>query len=185
MGGPVFRLVSITDRNNNVTTLSYSAGNLTAITDTFGRTLTLTYNANNHLSSVTDPLGRVTVFSYDASGAQLVRITDPLGKTTNYSYNGLHQVTSMIDRDGRTFTNGYQNNLPFSETDGAGTQVYSLTNPSNWATDPNQLNQNYLRVYVPSTTSRTDGRGNVWQYNYDSNGFPLTITAPDGAATTY
>ncbi len=182
----VFRLTLITDRNNNVTALSYPNGkDLKTVTDTFGRTLTLTYDANDHLSSVTDPLGRVTAFSYDPTGVQLASITDPLGKTTRYTYNALHQITSKTDRDGRTFTIGYQDNLPVSETDGSGGNVYSLTNTSNWATDPNQLDQNYLRVYIPSTTSRLDGRGNAWQYSYDGNGFPLTITAPDGAVTTY
>ena len=42
-----------------------------------------------------------------------------------------------------------------------------------------------MRVYIPSTTSETDGRGNVWTYAYDSNAHPLTVTAPDGAVTTY
>ena len=42
-----------------------------------------------------------------------------------------------------------------------------------------------MRVYIPSTTTRTDGRGNNWIYTYDSNGHPLTVTAPDGATKTY
>ena len=41
---PVYRLLSITDRNNNTTSLTYIAGDLTKITDTYGRFLTLTYN---------------------------------------------------------------------------------------------------------------------------------------------
>ena len=68
-GNPLYRLISITDRNNNVTTLTYAAGNLVSITDTYGRSLTLTYNGNNHLASVTDPLGRVTTFTYDGRTA--------------------------------------------------------------------------------------------------------------------
>lgn len=182
----VFRLTRITDRNNNVTTLSYPNGkDLKTVTDTFGRTLTFAYNDNDHLASVTDPLGQVTTFSYDSTGSLLMAIKDPLDHTTNYTYNSLHQITAKTDRDGRLFTIAYQFNLPFSEKDANGTAVYALSNTSNWATDPNQLDQNYLRVYIPSTTSETDGRGNVWKYNYDSNGFPLTISAPDGATTTY
>ena len=182
---PIYRLTSIADRNNNITTLTYSGGNLTAVTDTFGRTLTLTYNGSDHLTSVTDPMGRVTSFGYDASGTLLTTITDALGKTTTYTYNALSQITSKTDRDGRLFNISYQFNLPYSELDANSTPVYALSNTSNWATDPNQLNQNALRVYIPSTTSETDGRGNIWQYKYDSNGFPLTVTAPDGATTTY
>jgi RHS repeat-associated protein len=185
VSGPVYRLTKMTDRNNNVTTLTYTSGNLTSITDTYGRTLTLAYDARNHVSSVTDPDNRVTNFTYNAGGYLLTGITDPIGAMITYTYNYLFQITSKIDRDGRIFTLGYQNGLPFSETDGNGGKLYSLTNPLNWATDPNQLAMNLMRVYSPSTTSQTDGRGNVWKYAYDSHGYPLTVTAPDGATTTY
>ena len=161
--GPVLRLTSITDRNNNVTTLTYTGGNLTSITDTYDRSLTLTYNTRNLLASVTDPLGRVTTFTYNSGGYLLAAITDPLGKTTSYTYNYLYQVTSKIDRDGRQFTFAYQNGLPFSESDGNGAKTWSLTNTSNWATDPTQLAMYFKRFYIPSTTSLTDGRGNVWR----------------------
>lgn len=183
--GPVARLNTITDRNNNMTTLTYTSGNLTLITDTYGRSIQLDYNSNHHLTTVIDPLGAATTFSYNAAGNLLMSITDPLGKTTSYTYNALNQITSKTDRDGRVFTILYAHNLPYSELDSAGHTVYALTNPSNWAIDPVQLYRNYMRVYIPSTTSRTDGRGNVWQYSYDSNAHPLTVVAPDGATTTY
>ena len=185
VGGPVWRLTKITDRNNNVATLTYTAGNLASITDTYNRSLTFTYNARNLISTVTDPDNRVTKFTYNAGGYLLTGITDPTGATTSYSYNYLYQITSKIDRDNRQFTVGYQNGLPYSESDGNGSKLYSLTNTSNWATDPTQLAMNLMRVYTPSTTSQTDGRGNVWKYSYDSHGYPLTVTAPDGATTTY
>jgi YD repeat-containing protein len=41
--------------NSNTTTLTYSAGNLTQVTDTYGRALTFTCNASGHLTSVKDP----------------------------------------------------------------------------------------------------------------------------------
>ena len=183
--GPVLRLTTITDRNNDITTLTYTGGNLTSITDTYNRSLTLAYDSKNHVASVTDPNNHVTKFTYNSLGYLLTSIADPNGFTTTYIYNYLYQITSKVDRDGRTFTLRYQNGLPYSETDGNGGKMYSLTNPLNWATDPNQLAMNLMRVYLPSTTSQTDGRGNVWQYQYDSHGYPTTITAPDGAATTY
>jgi RHS repeat-associated protein len=92
---------------------------------------------------------------------------------------------TKTDRDGRLFTYGYQHHLPSSEMDSMGNPFYSLTNPVNWAINLFQAYAEYLRVYIPSTTSKTDGRGNVWQYSYDSNAHPLTMVAPDGATTTY
>jgi YD repeat-containing protein len=183
--GPVFRVTSITDRNGNTTLVGYTNGDLTSITDTYGRSFTLGYNGSHHLISVTTPAGDTTTLAYNSTGVLLASIQDPTGHMKRYSYNYLYQMTSKVDRDGRQFTLLYRYNLPYSELDGAGHPLYTLTNTSNWATDPLQLAQNFMRVYIPSTTSKTDGRGNVWQYPYDSNAHPLKVIAPDGATTTY
>ena len=158
-GTPVYQLTRITDRNNNTVTFTYAAGLLSKITDTYGRSLTFTYNANKRLSSVTDPLGRSTTFSYDGSGAQLVRITDPIGRSVQYRYNFLVQMTGKTDKDGRVFAYGYQSNEPVSVTDGANHGLFTMSNPTNWATNDTALAQNMVRQYVPSTTSKADGRG--------------------------
>lgn len=183
--GPVLRLVSIIDRNNNVTTLTYAGGDLTTVSDTYGRTLTFTYNANHHLISETDPLGNTTRFSYSSAGCLLTMINDPHSKTTKFTYNTLYQMTSKVDRDDRLFTMQYRNGLPYAELDGNGGRVFALTNPSNWAIDHTQLAAIMMRVYIPSTTTRIDGRGNNWTYTYARDGHPLTVMTPDGATTTY
>ena len=103
-----FASTSITDRNNNVTTLTYSNGDLTLITDTYGRSLQLAYNGNHHLTSVTDPAGATTTLAYNAAGNLLSSITDPDTKTSTYTYNNLSQIISKTDRDGRLFTILYQ-----------------------------------------------------------------------------
>jgi RHS repeat-associated protein len=184
--GPVYRLQNITDRNNNVTTVSYdSNGNLTQITDTYGRSLTLSYNSQKHLVEITDPLGRTTNLTYDSSGRRVAEITDANGKVTGYSYNTLSQMTEKIDRDGRVYTYSYTQMEPTASTDGMGHNLFSLANPSNWATDNTNLAEYQLRVYVPSTTSKTDGRGDVWKYSYDTHGYVTSAVAPDGATTSY
>jgi RHS repeat-associated protein len=183
--GPVLRLTSITDRNSNVTTLSYASGDLTSITDTYGRSFQLDYNSNHHLISIKDPGNNVTTLAYNGAGCLLTAITDPTSHSRTYIYNPLFQMTSMTDRDGRLFTFVYHNNLPYAELDSVGNPLYALTNSSHWATDAVQLALNYMRSYVPSTTRKTDGRGNVWRYTYDVNGHVVTKVAPDGATTTY
>jgi len=185
VGGPVFRLTEVVDRNGNTTTLTYTAGNLTAITDTYGRSLTLGYNAQKKLTSVTDPLGRTTTFSYDSTGRKLMTITDPAGKKIQYTYNFLYQMTGKVDKDGRTFSYIYQNGEPVGIKDGAGQTLFTLTNPNNWATDGNALAMNQRRVYLPSTTSQIDGRGNLWKHQYDAHGYVTQMSAPDGATTSY
>jgi len=185
IGGPVYRVQTITDRNGNVTTMTYSGGNLTAVTDTYGRTLQYTYNGTGHLTKETDPLGRVTTFTYDSTGRQLADITDPNGKTTQYTYNSLHQMTSKVDGDGRKFTYQYQNNLPVGTQDASSSPLYKLANPANWSTSASALAAQQKRVYTPSTTSQTDGRGNVWKYEYDAHSYPTNVVAPDGSITKY
>ena len=57
------RLASIVDKNGNTIALAYTGTNLTTITDTAGRTISFTSNANNLITKVTDPLNRTIQFA--------------------------------------------------------------------------------------------------------------------------
>ena len=41
------------------------------------------FDTQNNLTTITDPLGKVTTFTYDAAGNRL-SVVDPLGRTTSY-----------------------------------------------------------------------------------------------------
>jgi RHS repeat-associated protein len=182
--GPVWRLVSITDRNGNVTTLTYGAGTI-VVTDTYGRQLVLSFTGKD-LTAVTDPLGRTTRFTYALNGTLLTSISDPDGDTVQYSYNTVAQMTSKTDKDGRVFRFFYDSNgKPVSVRDSVGGVILTLANSSGWATNETALASDLMRLYVPSTTTRFDGRGNRWLYDYDSRGYVTRVTAPDGATTRY
>ena len=183
--GPVYRLVSITDRNQNTTTLSYTNGNLVSITDTYGRSLSLAYTKTNRLWTITDPLGHTTTLQYDSPGHRLLSITDPLGKSVQYAYNTSFQITQKTDRDGRVFFYDYANGKPVAIRDGAGNPVFRLANPQNWAYDLVALASNLVCEFFPATTVKTDGLGLQWQYAYDQNGFITQIIAPDGSTSAY
>ncbi len=194
VSGPVYRLTSIVDRNGNTTTLTYSGGNLTKISDTYGRIVTLAYNAQNKLTSVTDPLARVTTLQYDSTGHKLIQLadptvgTDPTHKPIQYTYNLFYQLTGKTDQAGRTFSYGYTSGfpgLPVAVQDSRGAARSTLSNPNNWSTDPVQLALFLNRVYTPSTTTNTDGRGNRWKYSYDSKGYITQQVSPDNATTKY
>jgi RHS repeat-associated protein len=183
VGGPVLRLTQIRDRNNDTVTLTYSSGNLASVRDTYGRTLTFTYNAQGKVASVGDPLGRTTTFTYDSTGRSLTTIIDPTGNVIRYTYNTLYEVTTKLDKDGRAFGYTYSNGKPTASRDNTGALNFSLSNPNNWAIDATALATNQLLVYQPSITTKTDGRGNLWRCEYDSQAYATKMTAPDGAIT--
>ena len=178
-------LTAITDRDGNVTQLTYQNGLLSLVQDAFGRQIKLDYNASHHLTKITDPFGRVTQLQYGGY-SNLTKIIDPLGNTAQYAYDVRHQIIRKTDKDGRQWHYSYNTGgHPIVVTDQAGDSVLSLANPDDWATSPIDLALYKLRTYIPSVTTHTDGRGNQWQYFYNSDGQITKIVAPDGAMTTY
>jgi len=182
-GGPVYRLTHIQDRNNDTMTLTYSGGNLISVKDTYERMMSFTYDAHQNIASVTDPLKRRTIFTYDRAGQKLTSITDPAGKAITYTYNTHYQLIGKAEQDGRLFSYAYTNGKPTASTDSLHGLNFSLGNPNNWAIDTTALVTDQLLVYRPSTTSKTDGRGNLWRYEYNSRGYLTKTTAPPGGPT--
>ncbi|MDG7016645.1 MAG: RHS repeat protein, partial [Nitrososphaerota archaeon] len=80
------KLTSITDSTgNNTIYFGYGTdGYISQITDTIGRVVTFSYNANNQLASIAYAGNS---WSYGYSGNNLVSMTDPLGRITTYQYN--------------------------------------------------------------------------------------------------
>jgi YD repeat-containing protein len=84
-----YKPTTIRDRTRlNTITFTYTDNKITTITDTVGRTASLSYDGNGKLSTLT--YGEKTItYSYQAgaySGYQLVSVSDPLGRKTNYTY---------------------------------------------------------------------------------------------------
>ncbi|MBA4602794.1 DUF6531 domain-containing protein, partial [Thermoactinomyces mirandus] len=101
-------LNKIIDTNGNTTTITCSGAYPTTITDASGRTITLTYNANNRVTKITDPVNRTVEYGYNASG-DLTTVTkkDAAGailSTVSYGYDPSHNLTSLTDPNGNTKT---------------------------------------------------------------------------------
>jgi len=177
--GPVYWLTQIQDRNNDTITLTYSGGNLVSISDTYGRKMILAYNAQQKIRSVTNPLGQCTTFTFDRTGRALVAITDPSFKMITYAYNSLYQLTDKATQDGRRYSYPYINGKPAGSIDSLGVG-FSVTNSTNYATDPTELANHERLSYVPSVTIKTDGLGNLWSYHTTSHGCFSEMVAPRG-----
>ncbi|HKZ19447.1 MAG TPA: DUF6531 domain-containing protein [Acidimicrobiia bacterium] len=89
-------LTRVADRNNNQLTFAYTSGDLTSITDTFGRTVTLSY-AGGKLDTVS--AGSRTV-SYSYTGDNLTRVDLPDGSFFTYAYtdpSDTHNLSTVTD----------------------------------------------------------------------------------------
>lgn len=108
--GETGRLLRITDRHGNQSTLYYnSSDQLIGVTDPAGRgSLSFSYGANGRLISVTDWINRVVTFGYDSNG-RLTTARDREGNTTTYGYEGTsHRIAGIVDARGNTVaTNTY------------------------------------------------------------------------------
>jgi RHS repeat-associated protein len=90
---------AIIDRNGNTTSYDYDGqGRLITITDPKGLVTTLFYTGD-HLSKVTDPAMRDTLFTVDANG-DLTSITDPDLSVRQFTYDARHRVTFKKSKRG-------------------------------------------------------------------------------------
>ena len=107
-----------------MTTFAYNAqGLVSQITDPEGRIITLTYDADGHLLSVTAPQG-TTSYTYVTSGPQeqnaLASVTNPDGTQVIFTYNVQGQLIGESQNGGADpLTFGY-NLGAITETDALG-----------------------------------------------------------------
>jgi RHS repeat-associated protein len=204
------KLSTITDKNGNVTTLSYTGINLASVTAPDGRSLTFSYDGSNRITQVTDPLTRTLGFTYDANG-DLVTFTDLRSKDTTYTYDANHRLLTITDANNHTFIdNTYDSDGRVIEQldseSNLTTFIYDVEAHKTFVTDARLNTTTYeydadLRLIkvtdplgnfetytwdaVNNKTSFTDKRNNTTTYTYDSNGNLLTVTDPLTHVTAY
>lgn len=159
-------LDSITDQNNRTTTITTTSGKITAITDALGRTHSLTYSGGL-LTAITDPLGNAWHYTYDTAGRMLTKV-DPLSNTITYAYNASGRLLTSTDPESKTRTMNYtaSGTTTFTEKDGG---IWTYT-------------------YDPAftvKTSQTDPLGNTTYYTYDLKRNLTSVIHPDNTATIY
>jgi YD repeat-containing protein len=95
-------LLSIADRNGNLTQLSYDASNrLTTVTDPAGRHLFFNYAASSNLvSTVTSDVGITVSYAYDGNG-RLTQVTKPDNTTISFQYDANSNITAVLDTNGK------------------------------------------------------------------------------------
>ena len=104
-GFGIFWLSQVIDPAGNAVTLQYDSDyRLSTITDALGQKTTFSYSVPGDIykvSQVVDPFGRQATFSYNASG-QLVTITDAIGMQSHFGYESGDILTSLTTPYGAT-----------------------------------------------------------------------------------
>lgn len=184
-GSGAGRLLAMTDRFGKALTISWSTSSATA-TDASGRSTSIVIDATNHrLTDVTDSAGRHWGFAY--TGNNLTGITDPASKTTTLSYNASNQLTSISRQ--RTPYGGTAQTIVWS-LGYTGSQVTSVTDPIGGATSP--VTSSAFTYGAGTTTVRvlrdastpTAPIFNASSYLYDSHGYVTWSVDADGWGNT-
>ena len=155
------------------------------------------YNADKRLVSVTDALGFVTAYTYDARGNVLTETTaygTALAAATLYTYDSADRLTSSTDPLGRTTNYQYdaldrlvQTTLPAAQTgaDRLTTQsVYNNLGQLVQSTDVNGAVTVYTYNAAGQLASVATG-ASTSTYAYNAYGDLLTVTDSLGSVTRY
>lgn len=206
------QLTQIKPRFRPATTLAYTSGKLSSITDSAGRTVTLTYNVaspaliervtlpdaryveyaytGSRLSSVRDARGMSWTLAYDTNG-RLKSIQDPVGRyeLQDVLYDAQGRVTSEEDGVGEALVYGYTTSGAYELTTvtppGRGATVYKhLKNLLISVTDPLGRITSYTYDGMARKATETDGRGNTRRFHYDQYGNLIREVAPSPAGFT-
>jgi RHS repeat-associated protein len=200
------KLTKIKPRFGPATMLAYASGKLASITDSAGRTITISYSAaspallekvtlpdgryvqygysGGNLTSVRDARGKTWTLSYGAAGL-LTAIQDPVGhyKLQNVVYDGLGRVASEQNGSGDTVAYAYTSSGSYDVTTvtipGRGDWVYRHRGYLlSEVTDPLGRTTSYSYDGQGRRASVTDARGHTRRYEYDAYGNVVKEVAP-------
>ncbi|MGH7164138.1 MAG: kelch repeat-containing protein [Nitrospiraceae bacterium] len=167
---PAGRLLTITDADNNVTTIERNGtGNPTALVAPGGQRTTLTVHADGYLASITNPAGETVAFTYANEGL-LATLTDARNHVHRYTYDADGRLTR--DEDAAA---GF---VALSRTDSATGFTVSLASALNRTTSyqVERLTTGDTRLIT------TDPSGLATTRFIEPDG-TRTITVPDGTLT--
>lgn len=105
---------------------------LSQVIDPQGNALTLNYDNQQRLTSLTDAVGRQTTFTYGLTARPLLitSITDPFGRSAAFTYDSNYRLSSITDIIGLTSSFTYDaNSLVNALTTPYGTTTFAYTPP--------------------------------------------------------
>jgi RHS repeat-associated protein len=169
------RLKTITDANNNVTTIQRNANGIpTAIIAPFGQKTLLALDANGFLRQVTDPAGHVTKLTNSSLGL-LSTMTDANGDVFKFVYDSNGRLTKDTDPVGGVINLARVESASgptVTKTTALGRASSYQTAFSSTATQTSQLFTDTWENGLQATESDTQAAGQLSE----------SVTLPDGTS---
>jgi RHS repeat-associated protein len=185
------RLRWLEDDNGHRVTAGYTGDNLTTLTHSSGDVMTLAYNGDGRITSVTEPGGRVVTYGYDAGGEHLTSVTDERGsKVYSYLTNQAqpqreHALSMVTYADGSSTTFTYDNlgRLASQQSSNAPARVdYSYDGLGGVTyTDALGGQQTIFFDNLGRIHTIHDALGNTRQIEYDAEGRATRFDSPLGS----
>ena len=186
-------LQSATDALSRTTAFNYDAdGHPISVTRLSGTSNAVTSTAAfngpfGQISTMSDPLGHTSSFSYDQFG-NLVAASDALGHQTTFTYNGDGRLATATDALSNTVQFSYFGPDLASVTDPLGnvsTQSADAVGRAIATTDALGSTTKYQYNNLNLLVQTTDELGNSTSFSYDGNGNLLTLTDALSHTTSY
>lgn len=183
------RLIAVEDRNGQGLSLAYDVnGNLASVSGS-GRTVTFTYDASNLLTRMDLPDGRYLAYGY--TSGRLTSVTDLAGGTTTYTYDAGGNLATIVDQNNHTVVSSTYDTegRVVSQTDArnhTGTFSYVDNGDGTQTTSyTDARNHDWVDVYAGNVLlSSTDPLGNTTSYSYDADYNVAAVTDPRGNTTS-
>ena len=202
-------ITSVADGNGRTITLTYNGEYLASVTNTDGDSLLYEYDANGHLTNITnfnneiyvsntyDNAGRVVSQYLADRGTQTFTYDDAARRNTCEGEGGYY-LSIVYDRFGRIIESSNsvgtryfeynELNQRVSDTDYAGNRTYyehdSAGNISK-VTYPDGLSESYVYNADNQIVSKTDRNGHTVFYTYDGNNNLTGVTDAKGNEVSY
>jgi YD repeat-containing protein len=185
------RLLAIQDSGATRVSLNYDSSNRLTGANYRGRSLSFSYDATGHVTSISDSAGRSVSYSYTADG-RLAQQTNAAGGIVAYQYDGSGNLVSIGYGPAYFNTIAYLSDPPYTSvatvtTPDGGVRRYSVPN------DPTQIQvtdgNGNATLYVSNPAglllSSTDPAGNTVSYIYDTSGRRIGTVDPNGDTASF
>ena len=145
----------------------------------------MAYDARSQTVSISNQIGKVTSYVFDALGRQTHR-QFPDGKVTSYAYDAIGQMVSTVYHSGSRVTMAYDpSGNRTTMTDSVGLCTYAFDAIDRLAGKTEQgLVQAYDYDAVSQRTKLTDPNGGVRTYVFDADGRNTMFQSPNGRRVT-